>query len=149
MRELKINDINLLKYCHERVGGYGETIGDEFPKECVSFGQYRDDGEPLWVVVFHSFKESHDCVMEYTLNNKGPMAPSLFKMICRVSYDYIFNQAKLRRCSSVCRISNTASLKITKAIGMKQEGIRRLGFQFPEPEDMVLFGMLKEECPWI
>jgi hypothetical protein len=149
MNPIAINDLNLLKFCHEKVGGYGKPIGDEFPDNCVVLGQYRNDKEPLWVMVLHEFKEDHDCMMDLTLNHKGMLTPSLFRMMGRVVFDYIFKQANLVRCSSQVRASHKASIKITKAWGMREEGIKRLGFKYPKPEDMYLFGMLKTECPWI
>lgn len=151
MREVKINDYGLLKYCEEKMaGGAILDFPDVFPTDrCICFGDYRDDGEPHWVVVLYDFKGKHDCQMDLTLNLKGVLTPSLFKMMGRVVFDYIFNQAKLVRCSSHVRASHKASLKITKAWGMKEEGIRRLGYSIPTVEDMILFGMLKTECPWI
>lgn len=149
MKPILINDLALLKYGHEKIGGFGEPIGDEFPKDCVSFGQYKEDGEPFWVVALHSFKYGHDCLMDVTLNIKGMMSPSLFRMMARVVFDYIFNQAKLARVSVQVRLSNKASIRIARAWGMKDEGMKRLGFKLPSPEDMLLLGMIKTECPWI
>jgi hypothetical protein len=151
MKEVKINDLQLLKYCEEKIAGK-ELVDfpDKFPSHrCVCFGDYGVDGEPLWVVVLYDFKEGHDCLMDLTLNIKGMLTPSLFKMMGRVVFDYIFNQAKLVRCSSQVRISHESSIRITKAWGMKEEGRRRLGFKHPYFEDAIIFGMLKTECPWI
>lgn len=148
---VKINDLELLRFCENKVAG--KQIDDfptEFPTDrCVCFGDYRSDGEPLWSVVLHDFKERHDCMMDLALNLNGMFSPSLFRMMGRVVFDYIFKQANLVRCSSQVRASHTASLRITKAWGMKEEGLRRLGFRTPQPEDMIIFGMLKTECPWI
>lgn len=151
MKEVRINDIELLKFCEKKIAmGRPIDLPNEFPSDrCVCFGDYRNDGQPLWVVVLYDFKESHDCQMDLALNLNGMLPPSLFRMMGRVVFDYIFNQANLVRCSSQVRVSHKASLRITKAWGMKEEGLRRLGFQYPEPEDMIMFGMLKTECPWI
>jgi hypothetical protein len=151
MKEVIINDIILLKYCEEQmVEKEFLEVGDVFPTEkCVCFGQYHDDGDPWWSAALYNFKSEHDCVMALALNIKGLMSPSLFKMMARVVFNYIFNQSNLKRCSSYVRASNKASLRITKAWGMKQEGIKRQGFIYPKIEDMHMFGMLKNECQWI
>lgn len=151
MRDVKINDLELLKYCETAIAGKDiPEFPDEFPHDrCVCFGQYGQDGQPRWVVALYDFKEGHDCIMDVALNIKGLFSPSLFKMMGRVVFDYIFNQAKLVRCSAHIRVSNKASIRISKAWGMKQEGIIRSGYKTPPIEDKVLFGMLKTECVWI
>lgn len=154
MREVRINDLGLLKFCETKMSEIGgielADLPDVFPSEhCVCFGDYRDDGEPRWVAVLHHFIEKHDCQMDLVINTGGVLTPSLFKMMGRVVFDYIFNQAKLLRCSSYVRETNTPSLRITRAWGMRQEGVKRLGYKTPKVEDMIMFGMLKTECSWI
>jgi len=151
MGDVKINDLNLLRYCHTKMGGsLTDELKESFPTEkCVCFGEYRDDGEPLWAASLYDFKNNHECNLDMTLNHKGIMSPSLFKRIGRVLCDYIFNQAKLKRCNSSIRISNHASIKLTKAYGFQIEGIKRHGFVASKAEDMVLLGLLKDECRWI
>lgn len=154
MREIKINDIELLKFCESKMAEMSGVelppLPDVFPSDrCVCLGDYRCDGIPRWACVLYDFKGHHDCQMDLVINTGGVLTPSLFKMMGRVVFDYIFNQANLVRCSSHVRASHKESIRITKAWGMKEEGIKRLGYKCPQPEDMIIFGMLKTECPWI
>ena len=151
MANVKINDLNLIRYCHAKITGRSvDDLKNAFPNDkYVGFGEYRDDGEPLWSAILHDFKNNHECTIEMTLNHKGLLSTSMFKRIGRVLCDYMFNQAKLNRCNSNIRISNSVSIKLTKAFGFKIEGLKRDGYSPPRKEDMVLLGLLKDECRWI
>lgn len=151
MASVKINDLDLLRYCHAKITGqHFDSLKSAFPEDkYVCFGEYRDDGQPLWSAVLHDFKNNHECTIEMALNHKGLLSPSVFKRIGRVVCDYIFNQANLTRCNSNIRISNAASIKLTKAYGFKIEGLKRDGYAPPKKEDMIILGLLKDECRWI
>lgn len=151
MADVKINDLTLLKFCHTKMGGrHTEEMRECFPADkCVCFGEYRSDGEPLWAATLYDFKNNHECNLDMTLNHKGLLSASLFKRIGRVLCDYMFKQANLNRCNSNIRISNAASIKLTKAYGFQFEGVKRDGYVAPQKEDMVLLGLLKDECRWI
>ena len=148
MNEVKINDLELLKFCESEVSKKDITL-DEFPHDrCVCFGAYKDDGTPQWSVVLYDFKGRHDCMVDIALNINGMFTPNLFKMIGRVIFNYAFNQANLNRCSIIIRKSNKASIKLAKAWGFKEEGLKRKGYREPI-EDMLMLGILKSECKWI
>ncbi len=150
MKEVVINDINLLKFCESQIDEQDiPEIGDVFPVEkCVCFGQYNSANEPWWVVTLYNFKSGHDCMIGLSLNIKGMFSPSLFKMMGRVIFDYAFKQANLLRCTVSVRASNKASIRLAKAWGFKEEGLKRLAYQNPL-EDMYILGLLKSECVWI
>lgn len=147
---VKINDINLLKFCEISIFGSQATdFNDEFPSDkYVCFGSYGNDGKPLWSVVLHGFKERHECVIDFALSSKGMFSPNLFKKIARVIANYGFVQANLVRGTICIRESNKASIRLAKAWGFKEEGIKRLGYRNPD-EDMHMLGILKTECKWI
>lgn len=151
MADVKINDLNLLRYCYARtVGRDVEELKNSFPSDkCVCFGEYRSDGDPLWAVNLYDFKHNHDCKADIVMNVKGLFTTSLFSRIARVIFNYVFCQAKLARCSLQIRASNAKSLRLVRAWGFKEEGCKRHGYVFPKVEDMVLFGMLKDDCRWI
>jgi hypothetical protein len=143
------NNLEHLKFCNNNVGAYGAPIWDEFPQGCLCIGQSREDGEVDWVLTLHSFKGVHDCMLELVLNHEGMFTKDKFIALATICFNWIFNQIGLLRCSTTVRVSNKASIKLTKALGMRVEGMKRLGFMCPKPEDMVLFGMLRDECRWI
>jgi RimJ/RimL family protein N-acetyltransferase len=53
----------------------------------------------------------------------------------------------LKRLNSFINISNKRSIEITERIGFKREGLMRQAG--PDREDVVVLGMVKEECPWL
>lgn len=150
MASVKINDLNLLKYCYERVSvGEMVTVPDIFPSDrCICFGEYYSDGEPIWSAVLCNFQK-HDCLLELAMNIRGLFSRVLFERMARVVFDYAFNKAGLLRISTKVRLSNTPSLKITKGWGFEVEGIVKKGYAPPRVEDMVIFGLLKENCKWL
>jgi RimJ/RimL family protein N-acetyltransferase len=149
MKKIEINNLDLLKFCYEKI--IGEPLDkSEFPlDECVCFGEFYNDGEPYWSAVVRKIRKEHDCYLEFAMNLRGMFSRSQFEEMARVVFNYIFVQSKLVKCNTNVRISNKKSIRITKAWGFTIEGIKRIGFGHPNPEDMVLFGMLKTECPWI
>ena len=148
---IRINDLNLLRFCHSRVTGKDmRELKNAFPSDKYAcLGEYKGKDDPLWAVTFYNFTEGHDCSIDIALNVRGLFAARLFKKIARVTFDYAFNQANLKRCTVTVRKSNKASQRLVKAWGFKEEGCKRLGYAKPIPEDMYLFGLLKEECKWI
>lgn len=151
MADIKINDINLLKYSYSEITGEDiNLLSDEFPKDkYVCFGQYHKNGEPFWVVTMHSFKEKHDCHLELSINLKGLLSSDTFKRMGRIIFDYVFKQANLNRCTVNIRASNVPSQRLAKAWGFVYEGTKRKGYEPPKIEDMQIYGLLKEECRWI
>lgn len=61
-------------------------------------------------------------------------------------FRYPFVQVGVIRLTATVRKSNTRSLKITRKLGFKPEGLIRKGYG---DGDAVIFGMLREECRWI
>ncbi len=63
-------------------------------------------------------------------------------------FDYPFNQCKLARVTGLVPISNKKALEFDiDKVGFKVEGIVRKAL--PGGEDVVILGMLKDECKWI
>lgn len=152
LSEISINNLELLRYSQMAIhGSIPDHIGDVFPAEKYTcFGEFREDGQALWVVSVYDFKKGHDCTMDIALNlSSGLFSRSLFEKIARVTCDYVFNQCELLRMTTFVRASNRRSYRITKRWGYVEEGLVRLGFGPPNPEDMVVFGMTRDECKWI
>lgn len=151
MNIVKINDLDLLRFCHAKIVGKElKDFNGAFPAdECVCFGEYHADGEPKWSAVLYKFKKNHDCLLELAMNLRGLFSRKLFEKMARVVFDYAFNQAKLLRMSTQVRVSNKKSIRITKAWGFEQEGLTKSGYGPPDVEDMVNFGLLRGNCKWI
>lgn len=148
--EVKINDEKLLRYSLERIYENQDINIDDFlrTKNFVTFGQYLNK-EPYWVISIYDFTNHGDCMMDIALSHKGLISVDTFNKMAFLAADYIFFQNGCARVSAMVRASNKKSIRLTKAFGFKIEGTIRNGYVKPIIEDKVLFGMLKEECPWL
>ncbi len=151
MKEVRINDLELLKYLQVSIyGSVSEGVDDIFPNDRYAcFGEFRSDGQAMWAVSVYDFKRNHDCTLDVALNLDGLFSRGLFEKIARVVCDYTFKQTNLLRMTTYVRVSNQRSRRITKGWGFREEGLIRLGFGPPLPEDMYVFGMTYDECKWI
>lgn len=73
------------------------------------------------------------------------------KKILKTVWGYVFDTLNLPRVSSYCikGLSENAGEFLLR-IGFKQEGIIRKGFRHLDGlHDVMLFGMLREECKWV
>jgi len=147
---VKINDQELLRYSLSKIENREnikvEEVFDE--GDYICFGQYLQD-QPYWIVTLYDFTTQGDCLLDITLNIKGLLSVDTFHRIAKIVGEYAFNQADRTRVSTQVRASNKNSIRITKAFGFQVEGLVRKGYNLPIIEDKILFGMLKEECPWI
>lgn len=66
--------------------------------------------------------------------------------ICQMFYSKRPYGLGMKRLNSLIQVSNEHSIVATERIGFKREGLlRKAG---PDGEDLVVLGMLPEECPW-
>lgn len=147
---VKINDKALLDYSLDKIYAEGDSnLYDHLiSREIITFGQYFGD-EPYWVMSIYDFTTKGDCTIDIVLNKKGLLSVDTFERIGRIAGDYVFNQNNCIRVSTHVRESNIKSLKFTQSFGFKVEGVIRKGYTKPIVEDKIIFGMLREECPWI
>ena len=149
---IEVNNLELLKFSQTAIHGkVPEHIGNVFPLEKYAcLGEFRPDGQALWVVSFYDFKRDHDCVLDIALNIGGLFSRDLFERIRRLVCHYAFVQNSLLRMTTFVRVSNKKSYRITKKWGFREEGLIKLGFGPPKPEDMHVFGLTRDECnKWI
>jgi len=119
----------------------GEKIGVRFnPNVSVTIAQV-DEGKPVCVVVYNNVS-AFDCCMHVA----ATVPDWASKAFLREAFKYPFETLKLRRVTFAAAASNEKSIKLQKLLGAKHEGTIR---QFDEDGDMVIHGMLKEECRWI
>lgn len=69
------------------------------------------------------------------------------KSFLRASFGYPFHQLKCHRVTALVRADNARSRRLTEHLGWKQEGLIRMGNA--DGTDVVLYGMLKNECRWL
>jgi RimJ/RimL family protein N-acetyltransferase len=65
----------------------------------------------------------------------------------REVFGYVFNQLGCRRVTGSIKDSNEVAKHFAVRLGGRLEGTLRKAH--PEGDDILLFGMLKEECRWI
>jgi len=105
------------------------------------------NGNDYYVVFgFDTFSKTN-CFMHVATNGHSMAWTRDFKSILREVFLYPFQRAGLMRVSSLVSSRNRASLLITERRGGIREGVmRRAGIA---GEDMILFGMLRDECPYM
>lgn len=62
-------------------------------------------------------------------------------------FSYPFVQLKCRRMTTITGETNTHARAIDERLGFTQEGIVRCAF--PNDENAIVYGMLREECRWL
>lgn len=108
----------------------------------VTFGFLTDDKKTLaGGIVLYNYRKT-DMMLSSAIANPLVLRPQNLEPVS----DYIFNTCGCDRLTSVVRITNEPSLKLTRHLGFKEEGHLRRVF---DGDDAKLFGMLKEECRWL
>lgn len=67
------------------------------------------------------------------------------KGFLRLAFGYPFTQLKCDRVSGRVTASNQKAIDMDERLGFKREGLIRRGVA---GEDVIIFGMLREECRW-
>jgi len=119
-----------------------EQIGGRCREDAVAIGLERDS-ELRGVAVFDTFTPT-SCMVH--LASDGSRRWMTRELITRV-FAYPFLQCRFRRISCIASETNTDSLRIIRHFGWVQEGVIREGGT--EGEDLLLFGMLREECRFL
>ena len=129
---------------NERVTKWmAERIGiNSFRDDAVSIGIERN-GELVGGAAFDTFSD-RECVIH--LASDGSKRWISREFIVSV-FAYAFHQCYFRRLTAFVRASNAPSLKIVQQFGFKEEGRARCAG--PDGEDLVMFGLLREECRYI
>lgn len=113
-----------------------------FRDDAQAIGLARD-GELIGVTVFDTFSTTGCFVSIATDRSPHWMTRSYIREV----FAYPFIQCGFARISCVISEHNAESLRFTRHFGWTQEGtVRRAG---PKGEDLILFGMLRDECRWL
>jgi hypothetical protein len=89
----------------------------------------------------------HDRQIHNTHASIAALPGSMTRRFLYAIFDYPFNYLKVHRITACVRSSNVRSIDFVQRIGFKYEGCQRRGY--PDGEDKLLFGILREECKWI
>ena len=114
---------------------------DRFPEDAPSIG-LLEDGRIVGGVVYTMY--TGNGIM---MNVAGEYKGWINRAFIRAAFAYPFKQLKCTRVSGLVRIDNEAALEFDTRLGFRQEGIIRRGDD--DGTDLVLMGMLREECKWI
>lgn len=125
----------LLPWAASRVG-----IGD-FRRDAYTIGLERDDNL-VAVVVFDGFSTC-DCNMHLASDGTGKW---MNRAILAASFAYPFIQLRLNRVTGLVPATNEYALKLNEHLGFEREGLCRKAL--PD-DDMVVMGLLRENCRWV
>jgi RimJ/RimL family protein N-acetyltransferase len=129
-----------------------ERCGDwalaRIPNAPASWGEWyqaiglEKDGELMAVVVFNYFSKA-----DISMNVAAvPGSRWMTKAFLKAVFAYPFVQLGVRRITGLVATRNVPALRFDEHIGFKREGLIRHG---TVDDDLVVMGMLKEECRWL
>lgn len=116
--------------------------GARFRGDAKAIGIARD-GETVGVFVFDTIS-TNACFMHVASDGSRRWLDR--SALVRV-FAYPFLQCGFRRVSAVVSSTNAPSLNLVRKLGAVEEGRMRHGAH--DGEDLVLFGLLREECRWL
>lgn len=110
-----------------------------------SYMGFEENGKILGVVFFSDY-DNHNIFIHLAIDN-----PKICqKKNIRLMFDYVFNQAKCKRVTATCDDSRDRIKKLVEGVGFKKEGlIRNMINRNDKDIDVVVYGMLNNECRWI
>lgn len=116
--------------------------GARFREDARAIGTARD-GEILAACIFDTFSTT-SCFVHIVSDGNKRWLTKEFLVHCMA---YPFHQCGFRRINAIISASNEASLRFAEGFGWVREGLLREAGE--EGEDVILFGMLREECRWL
>lgn len=130
------DDERLVKWAEERIPDH------RFRADAVAIGHERN-GRIVAVAVFDTFAPN-DCLVGLASDGSWRWSTPEFATVVMA---YPFVQCGFSRISCIVSTLNERSLRYTRHFGWREEGLLREAG--PHGEDMVLFGMLRRECPYL
>ena len=114
----------------------------DFGDGAVALG-VEEDGKVLAGVVFNLYNGPSICMHVAAVPDKRWMTR---EFLWRV-FAYPFIQLDCRRVTGLVRVDNYEAQRFDEHIGFRREGLLRQAAA--DGTDMILYGMLKEECRWL
>lgn len=123
-------------------GWLGDQIGEPDFTPCASIG-LEQNGELIAAVAYNMYTKSSICMHVAAQPGKRWMNRDfLFR-----AFAYPFIQLRCNRVTGLVRVDNIEARRFNEHLGFVKEGIIRKGAD--DGTDMILYGMLKEECRWL
>lgn len=120
----------------------GKRIGEEDFGPANALGVEKD-GELIAGVVFNLYNGPSICMHVAAI----PGANWLSKDFLYRCFAYPFIQLKCNRVTGLVRVDNLQAQKFDENLGFVREGVLRKAAT--DGTDMIIYGMLKEECRWL
>lgn len=131
----------LLSWAVERMRATIEPCFSGYRSDATAIG-HEIDGKIAGVLVYDTFGAG-DCLWHVASSTKRWITREL--IIRGVAYPFM--QIGQKRMTAMVSERNDLSLKLTRGFGFVEEGrLRRAG---AHGEDMIVFGMLRDECRWL
>lgn len=119
-----------------------ERIGETDFGGCTSIGQ-EENGELICGVVYNWFMGPSCAMHVAAVPGKRWLT---YEFLNRV-FTYPFIQLGCNRVTGMVRADNYKAQKLDEHLGFKREGLIRQATW--DKQDMIVYGMLKDECRWI
>lgn len=130
----------LIRWAEPRMG-VGAGL---MPPETEALGVIEEDtGEIHAVIALNAFY-AHYASMHVATNGRRRWVT---RPVLRAAFGYAFEFKGLRRLNFHVSCKNIEIQVFALKLGLRIEGTTRCGFD--DGSDGVLFGMIREECPWI
>jgi len=124
-----------------------EMIGIRPFHEYKAMGMEDEKGFLCGVVYdrfsMNSAGEYEDCAMHVAARSNSKWCTREF---LKHAFGYPFKQLSCARVTGLVKAGNEAARRLDEHLGFVQEGILRKGM---DGNDLILYGMLKQECKWI
>lgn len=114
---------------------------DRFPPDAPSIG-LLENGRIIGGVVYTTY--TGNGIM---MNVAGGYKGWINRAFIRAAFAYPFKQLGCTRVSGLVRVDNFAAQQFDERLGFKREGLVRRGDD--DGTDLIMYGMLREECKWI
>jgi RimJ/RimL family protein N-acetyltransferase len=131
-------------YGHDKevIAYVGPRVDEDNFGPAIGIGQYKD-GKIIAGVVYNLYNGPSICMhVAGEPGGRWLTRDFLFR-----AFAYPFIQLGCNRVTGLVRIDNMEARRFDEHLGFKQEGVIRKGAS--DGTDMILYGMLKEECRWL
>lgn len=129
-------DERVVAFVSEKLGEY------DFQTTASAIG-VESNGELIAGVVFDGYTEAGMNIHVAALEGRHWLSKEFLYAV----FAYPFIQLKCNRVTGLVRADNFKAQKLDEHLGFVKEGLIRQGCS--DKTDMILYGMLKEECRWI
>jgi len=132
-----VGGCDLREWVRSRIPGMKDKFSDT--ATCIGFG---DEKRLLGAVVYSDYN-GYDMRASIAVEPKSNWAS---RRVLRALFRYPFIDNNCIRLTVLCAKKNKTSRSMVERMGFKYEGNMRWGFG---DDDLIAYGMLKEECRWI